>query len=58
MSYKGRKGRPPAKNAWEYDAFSKVYKRWLGWNAGVRKDIKRRFNKRARREGRRAKDER
>lgn len=35
----------------EYDAFVKKAKRWYNWGPGVRKWIKNKFNRRARRAG-------
>ncbi len=41
--------REPMKGGGEYDALSHRAKRFYGWRAGVRKWLKRKFNKRIRR---------
>ena len=43
----------PAKDEFEQDWISKAWRRVCNWNAGVGKSIKKRMNKRARREGKR-----
>lgn len=40
----------PCKGGDEYDALSRKAKRFLRWKAGERKKIKRKYNKRVRRE--------
>jgi len=50
MSYKGRKTLPPVRDGETFDAFSKNWRRMLHWHSQQIKRVKRRFNKRARRE--------
>jgi hypothetical protein len=44
------KNKIPLNNGDEYDAFSKNYRKWTNWQKGELKKIKRKYNKRVRRE--------
>lgn len=57
MSYRGRKALPPSKSGDEVDVFSKRWRKFLKWKPGQIKKIRRGFSKRARREGRKNKDD-